>query len=173
MWKKIKSREIFKHPRLTLVEDTVELPDGTLTQYLKFKANNNSAMVICTRDNEVLLQKEYSYPPDEILYQFPGGKIESGETPEDGVIRELAEEAGLKPGSIERIGWFYVDNRRTNSKMFVFVAGDCTKSKKVSGDHEEEITSHWMPIDQIDRLIKDGKIVNYSVLAAWSLYKSI
>lgn len=34
MWKKISSKVLLEHPRLTVVEDTVLLPNGTEVNYL-------------------------------------------------------------------------------------------------------------------------------------------
>jgi|SRR3989344_913795 len=171
-WKKINSKTIFTHPRITLIEDTVELPNGRQVPYLTFEKRGDSACVICVKGDEVLLQQEYSYPPNEILYQFPGGKIEANETAAEGAIRELAEEAGLRPKQIAELGWFYIDNRRTSARMYVYVAEDCDVVKKTGGDIEEDIASHWIPLSKIDEMIKAGKIVNYSLLAAWSLLKA-
>jgi ADP-ribose pyrophosphatase len=171
MWKKISSNVIFKHPRVTLIEDVVELPDGAKTTYLKLEAKNDSSTIICEKNGEVLLQKEYSYPPNEELFQFPGGKIEPNESNAEGAMRELIEEAGLKPGNFREIGWYYVDNRRTSAKMHVFLATECVEVEKKGGDTEEVISDFWTPIAKVDEMIKTGKIVNYSVLAAWSLFK--
>lgn len=171
-WKKLSSKTLFVHPRITLVEDSVILPAGQEVTYLTFGEMPDSACVICLKDDMVLLQKEYSYPPNEELYQFPGGKVEPNETTAEGALRELAEEAGLKPGAIEKIGWFYVDNRRTDARQHVYVARDCSDTPKVGGDQEEHITSHWVPISRVDAMIKDGSIVNYSLLAAWSIFKA-
>ena len=122
MWKKISSKIVFKHPRLSLIEDIVELPSGDLVPYLKFDKKNDSATVICTRNNKVLLQKEYSYPPNEVLYQFPGGKIEEGESAEIAATRELAEEAGIAAKTLKLLGCLYVYNRRSDAKMYVYLA---------------------------------------------------
>jgi 8-oxo-dGTP pyrophosphatase MutT (NUDIX family) len=35
---------------------------------------------------------------------FPGGRLDEGETPEDGALREAAEEIGLDPGAVEVVG---------------------------------------------------------------------
>jgi len=73
MWRTLSSKEIFNHPRLTLVEDEIMLPNGTKTTYLKYKDSGiRGATIICQRDdNKILLSKEYSYPPNKILFQFP------------------------------------------------------------------------------------------------------
>ncbi len=172
MWRKISSTTLFKHPRIVLVEDIVELPDGKHVPYLKYEEQNNTAAVLCIRGDNVLLQEEYSYPPNEVLYQFPGGKINTDETPIEAAARELAEEAGLKASSMHELGWFYTNNRRSSSKMFVYVATELVDVTKTGGDPEEHITSHWLPISEVEVMIRNGKIRNYSLLAAWALYRA-
>lgn len=54
------------------------------------------AAAMVDRDGRVLVQQR---PPGTAmagLWEFPGGKIEPGETPEAALIRELAEELGIE-----------------------------------------------------------------------------
>lgn len=169
-WRTVQSRVIFQHPRLTLIEDDIELPGGKIVPYLKFAPNAGAAAVIAQRGHEILVSREYSYPPDEILYQFPGGGIEAGEQPEAAARRELIEETGYKAGTMESLGWYYFDNRRSNTKMYVFLATDVQAGKQEGGDLEEDIESKWIPIQTISDLIRRGEIVNVHLLAAWSLF---
>ena len=46
------------------------------------------------RDDAVLLLKR-ERPPHQGLWSPPGGKLELGESPQDGCVRELCEETGL------------------------------------------------------------------------------
>jgi ADP-ribose pyrophosphatase len=124
-WKKLKTTKLFSHPRLEVFEDEVELPNGHKTKYLYFGDKFDAATVIAVnKTGQVLLQKEYSYPQNKKLFQFPGGGLEAGETPAQGAARELAEEAGLQ-GTLTEIGWFYPNNRRGKNKMYVFMAKAC------------------------------------------------
>ena len=128
-------------------------------------------MIIPMRsDGKILLQREYSYPPNCWLYQFPGGAVEKNETPKQAAIRELAEEAKLQ-GSIKELGFYYTDNRRSGGKMYVFMATE-TKSATAQEDIEEDIESYWFSEAQINEMIKEGEIVNASALAGWALYRS-
>lgn len=171
MWKQISSKTVFNHPRLVLLEDEVELPNGNIVSYLTFKHDHDGVTVICINDKrEILLQQEYSYPPNAMLYQFPGGKTEEGEKPETTVQRELLEESGLHAGELINLGWYYTNNRRTAEKMHVFLAQNTSIGEKRGGDLEEDITSQWMPIAEFKQMITQGKITNFSVLAAWTLF---
>lgn len=53
------------------------------------------AAALVDRDGRLLVQQR----PDGLsmagLWEFPGGKVEPGETPEQALIRELAEELGI------------------------------------------------------------------------------
>lgn len=170
-WKKLASAKLFEHPRLSVFEDDVELPSGIQTKYVRFGNMKDSAMVLAKNtDGKFLLQKEYSYPVDEVLYQLPGGAIEQGEKPEDGARRELAEEAGLK-GTLSFLGWFYVNNRRTDQKMFVYEATDLNPIEGEK-DQEELFEEYWLTETEIDNLIRSNEICNYSALAGWALYKA-
>jgi 8-oxo-dGTP diphosphatase len=46
-------------------------------------------------DNRVLLAQRPKGKALEGLWEFPGGKIDAGERPEDALIRELKEELGI------------------------------------------------------------------------------
>ena len=55
----------------------------------------DAACALVDADGRVLLAQRPPGKPMAGLWEFPGGKVEPGETPEDTLIRELAEELGI------------------------------------------------------------------------------
>ncbi len=173
MWKKLSSREVFNHPRVTLIEDEVELPSGVRLTYLYSKHIVDGATVLCRRpDGKILVQKEYSYPAGERLYQFPGGLLLPGESVETGANRELMEEAGYRANRLTPIGDYYYDHRKSKGRMLVFL-GESLEEASLPPDPEEEgaIESFWFTEEEIETMIKSGKIENSRFLSAWCLYQ--
>ena len=170
-WKKISSQVVLNHPRLVAVEDMVQIHTGSIVPYLRFENNSDDCVtVMCVRNDEILLQKEYSYPVDCELYQFPGGKFEVDETPESVAKRELLEESGYATDNVTNLGYYYLNNRRTDAKMFVIECENVYEGESLEGDEEESIKSMWVPFSKLRMMIQDGEITNYSILAALSLY---
>ena len=54
-----------------------------------------AACALIDADGRVLIAQRPEGKPMAGLWEFPGGKVEQGETPEDTLIRELAEELGI------------------------------------------------------------------------------
>ncbi len=54
-----------------------------------------AAAVLIDTDGRVLLAQRPAHKAHGGLWEFPGGKIDAGETPETALIRELREELGI------------------------------------------------------------------------------
>ncbi len=54
-----------------------------------------AACALIDTDNRILLAQRPEGKTLAGLWEFPGGKLEPGETPEEALVRELAEELGI------------------------------------------------------------------------------
>lgn len=170
-WKKLSETVIFEHPRLVLVEDTVQLPNGTTTQYLRYQKGGDAVSIVAINEQGlILISREYSHPPNEILYQLPGGCVPNGEAVDAGANRELMEECNLR-GDLELLGSYLIDNRRSEAQMHVFVATNLVEESRPQ-DAEEFIENGWFSETEVDAMIAGGQIKNVHLLAAWTLYKN-
>jgi 8-oxo-dGTP diphosphatase len=55
-----------------------------------------AAAALVDRDNRVLVARRPQGKAMAGLWEFPGGKVGAGETPEEALVRELAEELGIE-----------------------------------------------------------------------------
>jgi 8-oxo-dGTP diphosphatase len=54
-----------------------------------------AAVALVDRDNRVLIANRPAGKSMAGLWEFPGGKVDGGETPEQALVRELKEELGI------------------------------------------------------------------------------
>lgn len=72
-------------------------------QHQPFSVYPKHVWVICRFGNKWLLTNH-----EDRGYEFPGGKVEKGETPVEAAIREVKEETGATVGKIDYIGQYKV-----------------------------------------------------------------
>lgn len=173
-WKFISRRQLVDTPRMKVVEDIVELPNGNQTTYIREApgAKKSVAIIALNENDDILIQREYSYPPNEIMYQFPGGGIEENEDILVAANRELSEESGYTSDKSKIIGSFHTNNRRSDSRQYVVVSRDL-KVKKIPEDEEEFIENIWLNMNQLKELTRNGEITNMNMLAAMQLYETM
>lgn len=91
-WELLSRAPVFTHPRLQLVEDTVELPSNESATYLREPPGAHDAItVIATDDGWLLAKGSTAIPaPDIVLWQLPGRGVEAGESPHDAAASSRA-----------------------------------------------------------------------------------
>ncbi len=79
-------------------------------------------------------------------WEFPGGKVEHGETPEDALIREIKEELDVEISVGERLGCIEYDYPSFHLSM------DCFWARIRSGDLllKEHEAARWLSREELD-----------------------
>jgi len=74
--------------------------------FIRFRNPSPSAGAIAIMDEKIVMIKR-GRPPSKGKWAFPSGFLELGETPEEGVLRELEEESGVTGEIVDLIGVYY------------------------------------------------------------------
>lgn len=170
-WKQLNSRVVFDHPRLSLVEDTVVLPSGKQTEWLRFQDRQDFVLVICVDPSKrILLSRQYCHPVGRVVHEFPGGLIDEGESIEEAARRELMEEVGWYAHRLDEIGAFLVNVRRSSERGWLMVATEL-EERHLPADSEEFIAHEWVDIPALEARMRSGELDNGHLHAAWNLFR--
>lgn len=93
------------------------------------------------KDNMVLMVQQH-VQRGEIVWNFPGGGIHKGESPEDACIREIKEETGYEVKIKELL---YTES--TKFTCLVEIVGGKMFVDKSNEDNEDIIDVSWVSID--------------------------
>jgi ADP-ribose pyrophosphatase len=103
--------------------------DGLSHEFTTWGAEGSraGAAIASTRDNQVVITYQFRGGPERWMYDIPGGGIDDGEDPQVGVLRELLEETGYQPGSVEFLGTSCRDSIN-NTTWYYYLALACVPS---------------------------------------------
>jgi 8-oxo-dGTP diphosphatase len=83
-----------------------------------------------------------------LQWEFPGGKIEAEETPEQAIVREVREELGVEATPLERIHSVSHDYPHGTRVEIVFVRCSLDSHEFILGEEVQE--ARWQPPAEID-----------------------
>ncbi len=94
------------------------------------------AIAVVARGGRILVVRrgEASHLPG--VWEFPGGKILEGETPEDAAVRELREETGLEATRLDPLAVVTFDYPDRAVRLHAFVIRDAKGEVRIEGDRE-------------------------------------
>ncbi|MCK6426741.1 MAG: NUDIX hydrolase [Burkholderiaceae bacterium] len=91
---RVESHQVYRGHFLEVYQDRIALPDGALTgrEYMR---HPGAVMVIpLLDDGRLVMERQFRYPLDRAMLEFPAGKLEPGEPGIVCGVRELFEETG-------------------------------------------------------------------------------
>lgn len=175
----IKSIYLEKNPAfLTVRKDRIQYENGYIIDgYIVIESQDWVNAVVLTKENTLILVKQYRHGVREDILEIPAGAIEEGESPEEAVIREVREETGYV--SNEKtifLGEHYVNPANFTNSIRSYLILNAEKLEEQHLDLTEKIEVQEYPFKNVDTLIESGELkqlfsINAILLAQKKLYK--
>jgi len=168
--KVLKSKIIYEKHGRKVVVDTLEFADGSRHEWVYFGETELKdkptavAVAAFTKDNKMLLVKQYRHPLRKLIYDLPAGGMRSGEDPRQAALRELEEETGYTAENLVWIGRFNwaPSNMAGVAELFF------TKDLKTKGKfHSTEVANiEFMDFDLVLEKILKGEFIDATLIIA-------
>ena len=121
---------------LNIIKRRMKHPNGGIQEYEIVNPNLHSVCaLVLDENNDVVLIELYRFAQHERLLELPAGGVESGESLEKAIEREILEETGYK-GTLREIGQHYIAAEHGVTRH-VFVAKNSKKIAEPSPEQSE------------------------------------
>ena len=163
--KTLSSEKIFDGHILHIRRDTVELPDGS--QSFREVVDHPGGVCVLALDgeNNVLAVTQYRYVFGRTTLEIPAGKLDPGEEPAAGALRELAEETGAVPEVFVPLGRLLPSPGCFGETLHLFLA----RGLRMEAQHldpDEFLNVERVPFDEMVHRCVNSEIEDAKTVAA-------
>ena len=163
--KTLSRRDIFEGKVVSLHVDTVELPDGTTSIREVVEHVDGVAVLALDEDNNVLTVTQYRYVFEKPMLELPAGKLDGGEEPRIGALRELKEETGAVPETLESLGHIVLSPGCFGETLHLFLARGLHMGQQ-NLDEGEFLNVERIPFAELYRRCMDGDVDDAKTVTA-------
>jgi len=157
--------QIYAGRVFTVERDMVKLPHGRTVPMDIVRHRGSVVLVPEPAPGHVILIRQYRYVIGRWIWELPAGSLEPGERPASGARRECAEEIGLRPGRLERLGAFFPTPGFCDERMIFY---RCTRleppARPPARDPDEQIEPRTFSVREAWRLVDRGAIIDMKTL---------
>ena len=172
--KRISSREVYRNPWTSMREDVIERADGQRGIY--GVVDKDPACIIIpleqTAEGEfVYLVEQFRYTVMGRFMEFPQGGWETAEiVPEELARGELREETGIEAATMTHLTDLQIAYGVMNQRHHVFLAEGLTVGEPDPDPEETDLALHRVSVEEFERMLLDGRVVDNCTAAAWGVY---
>jgi ADP-ribose pyrophosphatase len=164
----LSSETVFSGNLIDVRKVTVRLPNGRTTIREIVVHPEVIAVVPVLDDGQVVLVRQYRKPAERVLLEVPAGGVDSGESAEEAVRREMVEETGYRVGSAELLVSFYTSPGYSTELMHLFLATDLEAGQPTEETDQIEVVP--LSLDEAFRRIETGEMADAKSILALLMY---
>lgn len=155
---KLDRTEIFSGKVLHIVKDSVVLPNGEIS-FREVALHRGAVCIVpITERNGILLERQFRYPFDRVIWEIPAGKLDTAnEDPLEAAKRELSEETGYSAEEYRFIGEYYSSPAILSEKIYMYVATGL-KAGERRLDDDEFLDVIEIPFGEVVKMIAENEI---------------
>lgn len=148
------------------------LPDGSTHRVEVVRHAPSVVLIPLEADGRIVIIRQYRAPLDRELWEFPAGRVDAGESPENAARRECEEEIGRVPHRLQHVGSFYPAPGFCDEQLIFFRAGDLRAPAPDSPhkpDPDEQIEARTVTVAEARAMLDRGEIVDLKTAYALTL----
>jgi ADP-ribose pyrophosphatase len=165
---RVRSEELLRGHFLHAFRDTVRLPDGSEATR-EYVIHPGAVMVVAELpDGKLVLERQFRYPVQSVMIEFPAGKLDAGEASLDCARRELLEETGYSAKQWARAGVLHPVISYSTEFIDIWFARDLTAGQRQL-DQGEFLDVFSATADELLQWCRDGRVTDAKTLtgALW------
>ncbi|MES2375211.1 MAG: NUDIX hydrolase [Bacteroidota bacterium] len=160
-WTVINEQDVSPSPWFPVLKHTVKLGNGNIIDDYYFSPLGDVVQVLpITKNNEVVLVKQYKHGMGEILLELPGGMQQKNKSVIESALNELEEETGIKTTADKLISLGKIANNPTKLKQvtYGFILFDAEFNTVQKLDATEDIQVIVLPAPQVLQMAINNEI---------------
>jgi ADP-ribose pyrophosphatase len=161
----ISSTTILEGGMLTVKRDEVRLPNGNLSQREYVLHPGAVVIVPLLANGNVVLERQFRYPLQQVFIELPAGKIDQGEETLVTGQRELMEETGYRANNWVSLGCQHPCIGYSNEVIHMYLATGLTAGAH-QRDVDEVLDVFDLPFDECMRMAQRGEMTDGKTLVA-------
>lgn len=132
------------------------MPNGEQATFNLAAEGEVAGVVAFTADDKIIITRQFRPGPNKVLWELPGGYLDSGEQPEQSAARELREETGYE-GDIQYIASTFADAYSTKIRHY-FTAKNCRQVGEQQLDGREFIQVTTVSLPEFREILRSGQM---------------
>lgn len=155
--KTLSSEQKYDGKIVKLFVDRAELENGEVVTREMIKHPGGVCIVPLDENNNVLMVRQFRYPPHKVLLEIPAGKLEYGENHRECGLRELKEETGCTCDEFTYLGNLIPTPAYDNEVIHIYLARGLHGGEQ-NLDDDEFLDVEKIPLEKAVEMVMNNEI---------------